>query len=55
MMELEKIMNLSIHLLEELLDCSSLEEFSLLQGNANPGRILIDMVSKPHLLNYYGI
>lgn len=38
-------------LLEELLDCSSLEEFSL-QGNANPGRILIDMVSKPHLLNY---
>lgn len=39
-------------LLEELLDCSSLEEFSLLQGNANPGRILIDMVSKPHLLNY---
>ena len=39
-------------LLEELLDCSSLKEFSLLQGNANPGRILIDMVSKPHLLNY---
>lgn len=39
-------------LLEELLDCNSLKEFSLLQGNANPGRILIDMVSKPHLLNY---
>lgn len=39
-------------LLEELLDCNSLKELSLLQGNANPGRILIDMVSKPHLLNY---
>lgn len=39
-------------LLEELLDCNSLKEFALLQGNANPGRILIDMVSKPHLLNY---
>ena len=26
-------------LLEELLDCNSLKEFSLLQGNANPGRI----------------
>lgn len=39
-------------LLERLLDCNSLKEFSLLQGNANPGRILIDMVSKPHLLNY---
>lgn len=39
-------------LLEELLDCNSLKEFSLLQGNANPGRILIDMVSKPQLLNY---
>lgn len=39
-------------LLEELLDCNSLKEISLLQGNANPGRILIDMVSKPHLLNY---
>ena len=39
-------------LLEELLDCNSLKEFSLLQGNTNPGRILIDMVSKPHLLNY---
>ncbi|PQL24017.1 hypothetical protein VTHSUH11_08895 [Veillonella tobetsuensis] len=39
-------------LLEELLDCNSFKELSLLQGNANPGRILIDMVSKPHLLNY---
>lgn len=39
-------------LLEELLDCNSLKELSLLQGNANPGRILIDMVSKSHLLNY---
>lgn len=39
-------------LLEELLDCNSLKELSFLQGNANPGRILIDMVSKPHLLNY---
>ena len=39
-------------LLEELLDCNSLKEFSLLQGNANPGRILIDMVSNPQLLNY---
>ena len=39
-------------LLEELLDCNNLERFSFLQGNANPGRILLDMASKTSLLNY---
>ena len=39
-------------LLEKLLDCNKLEKFSLLQGNANPGRILLDVVSKTSLLNY---
>ena len=39
-------------LLEELLDCNNLEKFSFLQGNANPGRILLDVASKTSLLNY---
>ena len=39
-------------LLVELLDCNNLERFSCLQGNANPGRILLDMTSKTSLLNY---
>ena len=39
-------------LLAELLDCNNLERFSFLQGNANPGRILLDMTSKTSLLNY---
>ena len=39
-------------LLEELLDCNSLDKFSFLQGNANPGRILVDMVSKTPLVNH---
>jgi len=39
-------------LLVELLDCNNLERFSFLQGNANPGRILLDMASKTSLLNY---
>lgn len=39
-------------LLAELLDCNNLERFSCLQGNANPGRILLDMTSKTSLLNY---
>lgn len=39
-------------LLVELLDCHNLENFSFLQGNANPGRILLDMASKTSLLNY---
>ncbi len=39
-------------LLAELLDCNNLERFSFLQGNANPGRILLDMASKTSLLNY---
>lgn len=39
-------------LLVELLDCHNLENFSFLQGNANPGRILLDVVSKTSLLNY---
>ena len=39
-------------LLEELVDCNSLEEFSFLQGNANPGRILVDMASRMPSLNY---
>lgn len=39
-------------LLEELVDCNSLKECSFLQGNANPGRILLDMASKTSLLNY---
>ena len=39
-------------LLVELLDCNNLENFCLLQGNANPGRILLDVVSKTPLLNY---
>ena len=39
-------------LLEELLDCNNLEKYSFLQGNANPGRILVDVASKTSLLNY---
>ena len=39
-------------LLEELVDCNSLEKFSFLQGNANPGRILVDMASRIPELNY---
>jgi len=39
-------------LLAELLDCNNLERFSFLQGNANPGRILLDMASKTSLFNY---
>lgn len=39
-------------LLVELLDSHHLENFSFLQGNANPGRILLDVVSKTSLLNY---
>lgn len=39
-------------LLEELLDCNSLDKVSFLQGNANPGRILVDIASKIPLLNY---
>ena len=39
-------------LLAKLLDCNNLERFSFLQGNANPGRILLDMASKTSLLNY---
>lgn len=39
-------------LLVELLDSHNLENFSFLQGNANPGRILLDVVSKTSLLNY---
>lgn len=39
-------------LLEELLDCNSLDKFSFLQGNANPGRILVDIASKMPLLDY---
>lgn len=39
-------------LLAELLDCNSLKECSFLQGNANPGRILVDMVSRMPSLNY---
>lgn len=39
-------------LLAELLDCNNLERFSFLQGNANPGRILLDMANKTSLLNY---
>ena len=39
-------------LLEELLDCNSLKECSFLQGNANPGRILVDMASRMPSLNY---
>lgn len=39
-------------LLVELLDSHNLENFSFLQGNANPGRILLDVVSKMSLLNY---
>lgn len=39
-------------LLEKLLDCNKLEKFSLLQGNANPGRILLDVVTETSLLNY---
>ena len=40
------------NLLEKLLDCNNLEKFSFLQGNANPGRILLDVASKTSLLNY---
>lgn len=40
------------NLLEELVDCNSLKECSFLQGNANPGRILVDMVSRMPSLNY---
>ena len=39
-------------LLVELLDCHNLENFSFLQGNANPGRILVDMASGMPSLNY---
>lgn len=39
-------------LLEELVDCNSLEKFSFLQGNANLGRILVDMASRIPALNY---
>lgn len=39
-------------LLTELLDCNNLKKFSFLQGNANPGRILVDMVSRIPALNY---
>lgn len=39
-------------LLVELLDCYNLENFSFLQGNANPGRILVDMASRMPSLNY---
>lgn len=39
-------------LLTELLDCNNLEKYSFLQGNANPGRILLDVASKTSLLNY---
>lgn len=39
-------------LLTELLDCNNLEKFSFLQGNANPGRILVDMASRIPALNY---
>lgn len=39
-------------LLTELLDCNNLEKFSFLQGNSNPGRILLDVASKTSLLNY---
>lgn len=39
-------------LLEELVDCNSLKECSFLQGNANPGRILVDMASRMASLNY---
>lgn len=39
-------------LLEELVDCNSLKECSFLQGNANPGRILVDMASRMPSLNY---
>lgn len=39
-------------LLVELLDCHNLENFSFLQGNANPGRILVDMASRMPSLNY---
>ena len=39
-------------LLAELLDCNNLERFSFLQGNANPGRILVDMASRMPSLNY---
>ena len=40
------------NLLEELVDCNSLKECSFLQGNANPGRILVDMASRMPSLNY---
>lgn len=40
------------NLLAELLDCNNFEKVSFLQGNANPGRILVDVVSKTSLLNY---
>ena len=39
-------------LLTELLDCNNLEKFSFLQGNANPGHILLDVASETSLLNY---
>ena len=39
-------------LLVELLDGHNLENFSFLQGNANPGRILVDMASRMPSLNY---
>lgn len=39
-------------LLTELLDCNNLKKFFFLQGNANPGRILVDMVSRIPALNY---
>lgn len=39
-------------ILEKLLDCNNLEKFSFLQGNANPGRILLDVVSETSLLSY---
>ena len=40
------------NLLAELLDCNNFEKVSFLQGNADPGRILVDVVSKTSLLNY---
>lgn len=39
-------------LLAELVDCNSLKECSFLQGNANPGRILVEMLSRMPSLNY---
>lgn len=39
-------------LLEDLLDCNTFKGLSFLQGNANPGRILVDMASKTPLLDY---